>query len=179
MQIRKLVLLSIICLCAGFSAAQSLGEVAKQKPAKKATRVITNDEIPSRPPEEETTKASVTEAETAANEAKPAREPDKEPEKEANSATAPATQMSPEVQDMEKQLADLNTNIAARQKRTDEYREKLRVEEDDSRREVQKEVLEGMERDLKSMQKESDDLQKKIDDKKQAEKEKPKETEAQ
>ena len=175
MRTPKLAVLSIICLCSALSCAQSLGEVAKQKPAKKATRVITNDEIPSRPPEEEPKKADP-KPEASADEEKPAKESSTPA---ATTDAASAEQSSPEIQGMEKQLADLKSNLEARQKRTDEYREKLKAEADDSRRDVQQGVLDGMESDLKSMQKSVDDLQKQIDDKKAEKPAKPKESDGQ
>ncbi len=162
---KSVVLLSLI-ISTGLAFSQSVADAAKAKPTKKASRVITNDEIPSKPQEDPKPAQAGAAAEATANsDEKPAAKTD------AEAASKP----SAEVQDMEKQLTDLNSNIAARKKRTDEYREKMQSETDEHRKEIEQEVLSAMEGDIQSMQKESEDLQKKIDDKKQADKEKPKE----
>lgn len=166
------MLLVLLSLTLGTSLAfsQTVADAAKAKPAKKASRVITNDDIPSKPPEEpKQTQSGAAAASTSdAAEEKPTAKPEGE--------STPKENSSPEVQELEKQLTDLNNNIAARKKRTEEYREKMQNETDDHRREVQQEVLAAMEGDLQQMQKEGEDLQKKIDEKKSADKDQPKET---
>ncbi len=157
MRMLKLVLLITFLGCGMTLFAQSVADAAKMKPAKKATRVITNDEIPSRPQEEEPPAGEATSGPSSAK---------------TNAETTPAARESSDVKEMQIQLAEMNKNITARQKRTDEYRGKMQNETDDHRREVEQEVLAAMEGELKSMQEEAADLQKKIDEKKQAENEK-------
>jgi hypothetical protein len=166
---KRVILLLVMSLSTSFVFAQAVADAAKTKPAKKASRVITNDDIPSKAETNEKP-ASATPSGTASLVAdeKPASNPE---------ADEPSPDKAPgEVQDLEKQLSYLNKNIAARQKRTDEYRDKMKNETDDHRKEIEQEVLTAMEGDVESMQKESQDLQKKIDEKKQAVKDKPKET---
>lgn len=110
----------ILCMFAVGVAAQeqspSLGEVAKQKPAKKATRVITNDEIPSRPPEPE-----VKAGDKAADAAKPQSTDAEKPKDAATKKPAPGDPDLPEA--VRQAEFDLGEVRAQHHKAADEVRE--------------------------------------------------------
>ncbi len=158
---RKLIVVVISAVLLGVLAqAQSLGDVAKQKPAKKAARVVTNDDIPSRPVEEPKPAADSPKAGDAGDTAKPDSDKPKEGEEaKADDAKDNAEEDSPEVAALKKKLADLKDGIASRTKRTDAYREQLKTETDDARFKMQSDILAAMELDLKRLDKEKQDME--------------------
>lgn len=169
MNFRKLTVGIAFFSLAGMAMAQSLADVAKQKPQKKASRVITNDEIPSRPDLAEPPKAST--AATSSDAAEPANAKDAKDAKDKPQAQAAAgkDEDSPELKAMQKQLDDMKVNMAERKQRTEELREKVKNETDEYRRNLGPTLLAARELDLQTMKQESEDLQKKIDAKREEE----------
>lgn len=171
MVFKRLILGAAFCSVAGMATAQSLADIAKQKPEKKATRVITNDEIPSRPDPVETPKTPATTTSSEAAEPTDGKAPDGKDAKDKPQAQATAGKDgdSAELKAMQKQLDDMKVNMAERQQRTEELREKIKNETDEYKRNLGPTLLAARELDLQTMKQESEDLQKKIDAKREEE----------
>ena len=169
MVFRKLILGTAFCSLAGMAMAQSLADIAKQKPEKKATRVITNDEIPSRPDPVETPKTPATTTSSEAAEPTDGKDAKDAKDKPQAEAAAGKDGDSAELKAMQKQLDDMKVNMAERQQRTEELREKIKNETDEYKRNLAPTLLAARELDLQTMKQETEDLQKKIDAKREEE----------
>src|SRR6185369_12765886 len=165
---KKLLLGIAFCSLASLATAQSLADVAKQKSPKKATRVITNDEIPSKPeavdPPKATSSANATSSE--AQEVTDGKDPKDKPQAQA---TKDKDEDSAELKAMQKQLEDMKSNMSERQQRTEELREKVKNETDEYKRNLGPTLLAARELDLQTMKQETEDLQKKIEAKREQE----------
>ncbi len=151
MQIMRSALLFVLCASVSLAAAQSLDDVAKTKPTRKAARLITNEDLPPAPPEEEAAApVSSATAETA--------------ELQDSTAGSPSDSDPKDLPSLEKKQAELKAGISFGKKHIDQYREKMKAESDDHRRDIQQEVLDEMASDLKDLQQQSDALQKQIDE---------------
>jgi hypothetical protein len=166
MDVRKLLLGIAFCSVASLATGQSLGEIAKQKPQKKAARVITNDEIPSRPDLAEAPKTPM--GANASEAAEPADGNDGKDKPQAQAAKD-KDEDSPELKAMQKQLEDMKVNMSERQQRTEELREKVKNETSEYRRNLGPTLLAARELDLQTMKQESEELQKKIEAKREEE----------
>lgn len=167
MGFRKLLLGIALSSLAGMAMAQSLADVAKQKPAKKAARVITNDEIPSKPEPAEVAQSSDSAIGTQTSDPKETKD-GKAKDKPAQTASG-KDEDSPELKAMQKQLEDMKLNMAERQQRTQELRDKVKNETDEFKRNLGPTLLAARELDLQTMKQETEDLQKKIEAKREEE----------
>jgi predicted RNase H-like nuclease (RuvC/YqgF family) len=168
------LLLLVLGLMISTTFAQSLGDVAKKKPERKSSRVITNDDIPSAKLDEPKPEPKMADK-AADQEVAPANAPgEKKPDAPATEATSDEKD-SPELQALKKELEAMKANIESRQKRTDAYRAKMQKETDDNRRAVQTEVLAAMESDLQDMTADQQKLEQKIADQQNKDKDKGKE----
>jgi predicted RNase H-like nuclease (RuvC/YqgF family) len=161
---------------AGVAAQQnqpSLADIAKEKPKHKAVRVITNDDIPPSPEADSTP--------TSASGTASASDQGTEDQTASDKKPVPATNVkgdSAEVQAIQKELDTLNQNLAERQARTAEYKQKMDQETDDFRRNTEQQVLAARQAEERRMMQQRDQLEKKLSDaKKQSEKDEKKDSE--
>ncbi|HWR13245.1 MAG TPA: hypothetical protein VN577_00340 [Terriglobales bacterium] len=158
------IIVLVICGLGSWTlSAQSIAEAAKKKPAKKASRVITNDEIPPVPAEQlsaPSSAASGTSVDSKAEQSEASTEEKK----------APAASESADVKELNGKLETLKKNMSERQARSVEYREKANQETNEFRRNNMMQMLAAMEFDLKNMDKQREQLEKEIADKQKNEK---------
>lgn len=148
----------VVCSCvAALASAQSLAEIAKQRPKQKASRVITNDEIP--PAQIEEPKGATTAASGSTTSSAAEDEENSKPEQKQN---FPVSE-SPELQQLNQQLAKLEANIAERQQGLEAHREKTSAETNEFRRNAYLEVQAAMESDLKKMDLDREKLKQQIE----------------
>jgi hypothetical protein len=136
---------------------QSLADAAKHKPAKKAVRVITNDEIPSQSVTDESTPADRGQS-SGDSKSDEASLPDGHP-------AGSGKKSSPDEQAaIQKELDTLNQSLSDRQKRTAEYRQKMEQETDEFRRNTQAEVLAAREHEEKQMMQQREKFEQQLAD---------------
>jgi hypothetical protein len=146
----KMGAVTAICGCLLLSAgAQSIADAAKQKGNRKASRVITNDEIP--PTQIEETKSGVTEDSPSIE--------GKQDDKQAAASAAPTR----DLRQLNQQLSDLESNIADRQKRLAEQQESAAAETSDFRRATYDEVLAALQNEITKMNGEREKLKQQIE----------------
>lgn len=157
----------LIVLC-GFTLAMvaqqqepSLGDVARQnKPKVKATRVITNDDIPSRP--EETAPPSVDTGSAGSTDTRNEKDADGAGAK--NKTAKDETKDPPAIAAMKNRLGELdrdevNLNVSIR-----DIEDNLNKEEDSDRRDVLSNMLNNQKNSLEKAKLERADITKRLED---------------
>jgi hypothetical protein len=173
---KKIVLLLAFCSLAVFASAQSLADIAKQKPQRTAKHVYTNDEIPSSPLANETPKAKSDNSNVEPGD-NPA-DKDQKPKPEGDKTTA-KNEDSAELKAMEKDLSALKQNIVERRQRTEDLRKSLQTETDPYQIKIGPTLMAAREHDLENMGHEQSDLEKKIAEKREQERKEREEREKQ
>jgi hypothetical protein len=171
MKISRLITLVAAVLCAGAAFAQqqqtSLGDVVRQnKPTKHATRVITDDDMPSRPqasePPTQVSATAVASGEST-DAAKPAEKDAAKDAKEAKPAEKPKDD-SAEVAAMKSRVKQLDTDIEGLQRTIEGAKRGLKEIDDPERRQIIENAMKNREYSLRHAQTEREDLTKKLED---------------
>lgn len=156
------VLLSGLCALAQ-QQEPALGDVVRQsKPAKKASRVITNEDIPSRPQQEKAPASSVAAKTTPA--AASAPEQPLTQEKADVKPTPPANEDSEEVTAMKQRLKQLDGDLKDLSAQASRAEELAKAEKDPDRRDVLEHVAEKQRESLARSKAEQSGLNKKLEE---------------
>jgi hypothetical protein len=172
------VMFSALLLSGVMSVAQqqqpSLGDVARQpKPNKKATRVITNDDIPSRPQQDAASSHSSGAAVTSADAPKPGEAPAEE--KDNAEAAKPGKEDSAEVAAMKQRLKELDSdeeNLTTSLSRAEGLANSA---DDEERREVFEHIMAKKRESLQRTKAERAEINQKLAEQKKPEEKKPEE----
>jgi hypothetical protein len=148
-------------VCGAVAAAQSepsLGDVARQKPVKKARRVITNDDIPQRAPQSTASDAA---------EGPASAERDKAPEnadKQENTKTSASKSDDPDqkLKAARSQVEVLRYTEETQQKFYNRLREKLANEDDPFRQQVMEEELGHADENMRAMRQRRENAEKQL-----------------
>ena len=127
--------------------APSLAEVAKQKPAKKATRVVTNDEIPSKPAPEPAAEAKSAEGKPAEAEKAAAEE----------GKAAPDADLPEAVREAEKNRDSVRVQLGKTEDEISDLKARITEASDNS-------VRDGLVAQLDKKKQAAEDLKKKLDE---------------
>jgi hypothetical protein len=164
---KRLGMLAVLVMCAiSFAVAQNnqmpLGDVVKQpKPAKKASRVITNEEIPSRP--EEPSQPAASGSSNAGGASADASGATASTGGKADAKPASGKEDSPEVAAIKARLKEVMSdelNLSSSIKDTEAA---INREPDYSRRDVLSNILASQKKSLERRQSERADLRGKLD----------------
>lgn len=164
--------IAAITFCASLGMAQqtSLGDVVRQnKPTKKAARVITNEDIPSRPEEAAVPSAAnamaAKTAEAGATGDAAAKPDDKARDgKEAKPAERSGKQDSSDTAAMKSRVKQLDNDIAGLTQGIKDGDKAIANEDDPQRREILENMQRSREHNLERSMAEREDIVKRLDD---------------
>ena len=175
---KRIVGISIFALCVvGCAVAQQqqtpLGDVVRQnKPVKKASRVITDEDMPSHPQPAAVSASVSGDTASAVTDAKPADEAkDAKPAPKAakEDASADKPKESAEVTAMKSRLQELDKDIPNLQHMVQGTEEAVMNAEDDDRRQIFENALKNHRYSLQHAMQEKEDLTQKLEEAKKAE----------
>jgi hypothetical protein len=171
MKRKELITFFVVVISAGIAAAQQqqtpLADVVRQnKPTKKAARVITNEDIPSRP-EPIQPEASSTAVSSVATEATDATKPSEKDSAKESTEAKPAEKVpedSAEVAAIKSRLKELDTDISGLQKNVEGAEKGLHEIEDPERRQLIENAMKNRQYSLNRALAERTELTQKLDD---------------